>query len=339
MRSPLDTVMLGGGQSQMRFSGKEIAGKPVSFHSFGILGLFFFWIRKLIALLKRKSTKSVHQEYGLNEHALWLLPEDRLPLITHAPNRHVADIRVRFLGKLEIEYRGKLLEELHGVKIASLLAYLLYHHQKTLLGEILKSKFWGNSCPESARNSLHVALHKIRKLFQTVNPEEQVLLHDFASYRINPNLTVLSDTDEFVAHWRKGRAIEHTAGLEAALPCYNQASALYRGDFLENIMLEEWCESERDNLKETYLFILNRLSDYFFQQKSYTASVNVCRKILAKDPCIEETHQRLIICYQNLGMRDKAIRQFYLCEETLKKELSVRPSDYTRSLFQAISQA
>jgi LuxR family maltose regulon positive regulatory protein len=110
-------------------------------------------------------------------------------------------------------------------------------------------------------------------------------------------------------------------------------------DFLENIMFEEWCESERDNLKETYLFILNRLSDYFFQQKSYTASVNVCRKILAKDPCIEENHPRLIICYQNLGMRDIAIRQFYLCEETLKKELSVRPSDYTRSLFQAISQA
>jgi DNA-binding SARP family transcriptional activator len=62
----------------------------------------------------------------------------------------------------------------------------------------------------------------------------------------------------------------------------------------------------------------------------------VCRKILAKDPCIEENHPRLIICYQNLGMRDIAIRQFYLCEETLKKELSVRPSDYTRSLFQAL---
>ena len=40
-----------------------------------------------------------------------------------------------------------------------------------------------------------------------------------------------------------------------------------------------------------------------------------------------------------LAENGKVVYQFYLCEEPLKKELSVRPSDYTGSLFQAISQA
>ena len=294
-------------------------------------------VKKFRARLKGKLPRLLPNELQAYEPSLGLLSSS-MPAILAPASEENFDLKVRFFGKLEIEFQGKPIAEPHGAKLASLLAYLLYHHRKPLHREALMAKFWGNSDTESARNSLNVAFCKIRKLFSSAKSRKDVLLHDYATYRINPKLSVFTDADAFMELWRKGRAVEQSEGLEAALLYYNEASGLYRGDFLENHLLEEWCESERDNLKETYLFILNRLSDYFYQQHSYMASVNVCRKILAKDPCLEETHQRLMVCYKQLGMRDKAIRQYYACEETLKRELSVPPSDYTRGIFQELSR-
>lgn len=305
----------------------------------GFPGLLFYVLRKMKAIFQRKLPQFLPYELPAYESSLGLLPGAAMPaMATGLDPGEVFDLKVRFFGKLEIEYQGKPIAEPHGAKLASLLAYLLYHHRKPLHREALMAKFWGNSDTESARNSLNVGFYKIRKLLSSPKSRKDVLLHDYATYRINPQLSVFTDADAFMELWRKGRAVEQSEGLEAALPYYNEASGLYRGDFLENHLLEEWCESERDTLKETYLFILNRLSDYFYQQQSYMASVNVCRKILAKDPCLEETHQRLMVCYKNLGMRDKAIRQFYACEETLKRELSVPPSEYTRGIFQELSR-
>ena len=261
-----------------------------------------------------------------------------MPELTSPEALPAADIKVRFFGSFALEYHGELIPITYGQKILSLLAYLLYHHQRPLHREMLMAKFWGDSTSDSARNSLNVAIFKIRQLFKSIKPEEEVLRHDHGTYQIEPRLALVSDVEAFMADWKKGRATEYAQGLEAALPYYHRAVALYQGDFLEGIRQEEWCESERDSLMETYLFILNRLSNYFFQQQSYLASANVCHKILEKDSCLEETHQRLIVCYQHLGMRDKAIRQYYLCEEALKKELAVRPSEHTRQLFEALSR-
>lgn len=267
-----------------------------------------------------------------------IVSERMLPFFQEAPPATIGDLSIRFFGPFHISFFGKELPELPGKKITSLLAYLLFHHSRPVHREVLMAKFWGQSTPSSARNSLNVALHKIRRIFQAVDSQHDILVFHDELYQLNPALTIHTDVDEFSSLWKKGRMVERTEHLEAAISYYNKAIALYRGDFLESILFEEWCESERDNLKETYLFILNRLSDFFFQQEAYTVAISVCQKILARDPCLEETHRRLIICYDRLGMRDKAIRQYFRCEEALKEELSVRPSDQMRQLFAEISR-
>ncbi len=288
--------------------------------------------------LVRSNINKRRQYLENNQASLGFVSEGMQSRLCTTDTSPAEDLYTHFFGKMKITFFGRHFEAPQGPKIASVLAYLLYHYNKPIHRDVLMAKFWGNSTTESARNSLHVAFHKIRNLFRRISPSADILLHDGDTYQINPNLSVSSDVKEFTASWHKGRAVEQAQGLDAALLYYNRAAALYKGDFLENCLLEEWCESERENLKETYLLLLNRLGDYFFRKQQYTASMNVCHKILDKDPCIEETHQRLMVCYQQLGMRDKAIRQYYACEEALQRELSVKPSDYTRSLFRKISE-
>jgi DNA-binding SARP family transcriptional activator len=198
------------------------------------------------------------------------------------------------------------------------------------------STFWPHSCSESARNSLNTALYNIRKTLQSVQEKPDLLLYKNECYYINPALKVVTDADQFIAHLNKGRHLDLSKGLENSVEEYNHAVELYVNDFLEELRYEDWCDPIRDNLRESYLLALNRLSYFFFESELYSIAINLCQKILIIDPYLEEVHQRLIICYYKTGARDKAIRQYQKCKSVLNEELQINPSEQTTSLFQEI---
>ena len=155
---------------------------------------------------------------------------------------------------------------------------MLLHHHKSVHRDILIDRFWPDHNSAAAKNSLNVAICSIRKNLSEVVKDQEVILFENESYCINPELEIITDIEKFTYYWEKGKAIEATQGLKNALHAYNKAVALCQEDFLGNLRFEDWCESERDNLREIYLFILNRLSTYFYDQQNYYGCINICKK-------------------------------------------------------------
>ncbi len=259
----------------------------------------------------------------------WAIPKPDLRRPHH-------EVEVQLLGPLKIAIRGTLLPNLPGEKVNALLGYFLYHHRKPIHREKLLSKFWGYTDNASARNSLNVATHTIRRHLQSSFPENDFLLYDDGNYYIQPELDILTDTDAFLFYWKEGRRLEKQDGLDQALAHYQSAALIYQGDFLEDIHYEEWCELERDNLQEKYLHVLDRMGAYYLLQKDYAMAAGIFKKMLAKDRCLEAVHRNLILCYYQHGERDKAIKQYFKCEEALRRELQVEPSHPTRELLRLI---
>ena len=275
--------------------------------------------------------------------AMWLkesvdgLPEGLLfPAARHEQAGH--EVEVQFFGSFQLTVKGQVLPLLPGEKVNALLAYLLYHHQKTVHREILLSRFWEYTSPSSARKSLNVAIHTLRQHLHDCMPDIEFIQYYNDNYSANPELDIITDVDQFLGHWHKGRSIEASQGPPEALEHYQAATSLYRGDFLEDMHYEEWCELERDNLKETYLILLDRLGTYFLQQEVYSMAESVFRMMLEKDDCLENIHRKLILCYYQLGRRDLAIRQYHKCVEALQKELNIEPSLSTKELFQLVQE-
>ncbi len=256
-----------------------------------------------------------------------------------AYNESKHDISCWFFGSFSVSVYGKALKTINGRKVVTLLAYLLYHHNKPVHREILMSTFWPNSCPSSARNSLNSGIYSIRKAFQPLLGDQDLLIYQNECYVINPNLQVVNDVEQFTKFWNKGRELDLTRGLENAVDAYSKAVEWYAGDFLEEIPYDNWCESIRDNLRESYLSALNRLSLFFFEKGVYPLTINICKRILDIDPFLEEIHQRLMICYDRTGARNKAIRQYYQCQAILKEELKIEPGDQTRAYLEAIMRS
>lgn len=259
------------------------------------------------------------------------------PALLPESNQVVRGIYGYFLGPFEVSLMGEKMNRKLAKKNSSLLAYLVYHHNRPAHRDLLMDVFWPYSTPDSARNSLNSAIYNLRKFFGKACSAQEAILYHNECYSINPELEVVTDADQFYTNWKKARNIDLAQGLQHAVGLYNRAVALYRGDFLEGMRNEGWCEPIRDNLRETYLMALDRLSLHFLEEGASLSALNLCQKILSIDPCLEEVHQRAIICYSRMGLRDKAIRQFMKCSKILERELGLGPSGQTIQLFREVT--
>ena len=251
-----------------------------------------------------------------------------------APVRNT-DINAMYLGRFRLFYKGKQLD-LPRSKVKNILAYLIFFHSVPQHRDKLMEKFWPGTAPSSARNCLNVAVHAIRKSFEQVEPHRKILLFNDEFYQFDPELTVEKDIDKFEYCWSVGNNLEQMLDYEESALFYNQAIAHYQGDFLEDLIYEDWAESERVSLQETYIVILDRLSRFNFEKKEFKKAIELCKKALLLDACLENIHRRLMDCYLQIGRREKAAHQYMKCVEVLKKELGVSPSALTLELYKKI---
>jgi two-component SAPR family response regulator len=131
--------------------------------------------------------------------------------------------------------------------------------------------------------------------------------------------------------------LEAAGRLEEAMAEYGVAEGLYQGDFLEEDLYEDWPRVQREHMRNTYLDIVDRLSEYYEGRGEYTTAVALCQKVLAQDNCSEEAHHRLMLCYMAQGQRHLAVRQYQACVEALKQELNLTPSEETVTLYRHIT--
>jgi len=306
----------------------KISEKPIKKH-WNLLKVGYSNLMRRLRLSPPMNFSPKHIQTSLNSS---LLP---LPMVTgNLSNKKV--ISIKLLGKFKIIAKGKKEIKLKGRNSKSLLAYLILNHKKHIHREKLMNLFWPDSLPSCARNCLNVTIHNIRKAFQELDFENDVILYKDECYSFVKDHNVEIDVEQFYSNWRRGLALENTKEVEKSIDHYYKAVTYYKGDFIEDLLFEEWCELERENLKERYLVILDRLSLYAFRQGNYASTVELCNTMLKKDNCLEEIHRRLIASYRALGARDKAIRQFNKCSQTLQKELGIDPSQTTFELYEKI---
>ncbi|KAA3637145.1 MAG: response regulator [Bacteroidetes bacterium] len=250
----------------------------------------------------------------------------------------VPDLDASFFGNFSIRINGEHMTKRLGKKARSILSYLIYHHSRPIRKEVLLDRFWPYSTPDSARHCLNVTLYQIRKGIQEVDNSKEYILFKDDQYYFSSMLRIESDVRNFRKLWLRGQNIEHAEGVDKVQAFYHRAIALYKGDFLDDMLFEEWTDPIRENLIETYLAILSKLSQLSVEKQRFTQTIQLCQKMLEKDDCLEEAHRLLMFSYEKLGMRDKAVKQYQKCRSVLRKELEVNPSRKTKDMYDQIRQ-
>jgi DNA-binding SARP family transcriptional activator len=259
-----------------------------------------------------------------------------------SPQATQSTLRVRFFGHFEMLCDEELIHLGRNGKALTILKYLLAHRSRPVSQDHLMGWLWPHSNLKKARWSLNSAIHTLRKLLgecgaATGSANHSYVVLEEGYYRLCSEVHILSDVDEFDTHYERGRRLHREEGtLERAASHYERAISLYRGEYLVEDLYEDWTMVERERLSNAYIDMLGRLAHYYHRTDQHQESIRACYRILEKDRCHEESYRALMRSYSCLGLRGRALRQYRLCERTLRQEYGSAPSAETQALYLSI---
>ena len=240
------------------------------------------------------------------------------------------------LGSFRLFHNQHMVSPWSSRKGLAALEYLILHHPTPVPKEVLIDVFWPNAGVEAGRRNLHQAVYAVRQVFRKHGLDPQALQFEQDHYFLDPKLGLWTDVVEFEQHVQAGRRQELLGQAKAAMAEYAIAQGLYQGDLLEDDLYDDWPRWRRQSLRNTYLDLADRLSEYYLQQQDYSAAMTVSWRILSFDHCYEQAHCRLMKCYMAQGQRHMAVRQYHLCADALQADLDLFPSEETTALYRQL---
>jgi DNA-binding winged helix-turn-helix (wHTH) protein len=176
------------------------------------------------------------------------LTEEQAPAITLEPKCEPdVSILVYMLGSFSMTVQERTLN-LTCSRSLSLLKYLMLNHKQSVPREMLMDVFWPDPSPEKARNSLNVAMNRIRRALRTIT-DNPIIIYKDSTYRMASGLKLWTDVEDFERLVSSGKRSDAQNKLSAAISDYEAAISLYRGDFLEENQYEGWTVLPRERLR------------------------------------------------------------------------------------------
>jgi two-component SAPR family response regulator len=226
-----------------------------------------------------------------------------------------------------------------NAKAMAILKYLLTHRSSSVTQDYLMGWLWPEVNPDRARWSLNSTIRALRKLLGSCSRlarTSEALVFEDGCYHLSSVVEVLTDVDEFDAHYERGHCLQNESWTVEAATEYNKAVGLYQGDYLGENLNEVWTMIERERLASAYMDILNRLARYYLEDGQRWESIQTCHTLLKKDPCYETAYHLLMECYVRIGLRTRALDQYRLCRHMLRRVHETEPALELQTFYDRI---
>jgi DNA-binding SARP family transcriptional activator len=224
-------------------------------------------------------------------------------------------------------------------KERGLLAYLVVEGRKQHRREAVSEMFWPGRPEGYARTNLRQALLGLRRVLgdEVLNGGDE-----YVSYGLAKSTRL--DTQQFSALLQFTQTHPHRSliSCDACIGNLEEAVGLYRGDFLEDVLLpdsqsfQEWVVLHREQYFRLLLGAYRTLSDAYQVQGDYETAHDYAWRYVNSAPLEEAAHRQLIQLLALTGRRSAALEQFQTVRQILARELGVEPSPETIELYEKI---
>ena len=230
-----------------------------------------------------------------------------------------APLSIRTLGGFRVERAGEPVRrsEWQSKKARQLLKMLIARRGRPVHRDVLIDTLWPGASTGNLANRLSVALSTVRSVLDPdkAHPSDHYVKADADTLWLDLD-HVAVDVEQFLTMADAGtRTYGHE--LEAA-------EALYRGDFLEEDLYEDWAWPLRERARATYLDVLRIRADAA-PKRGADATIAAHRKILEVDPYDETAHLAIVAALRSAGRHGEAQRA-YQHYATVMREVGVHPN-------------
>jgi DNA-binding SARP family transcriptional activator len=173
----------------------------------------------------------------------------------------VGTLEVRCLGTFGVHDGARRLGPWSSHRAKALLKHLVLHRHRPVPKDVLMEAFWPEACPAAARNSLHGAVHALRRFLREMHGDVEHVVYEDGCYALAPELDVWDDVSEFEALVRRARRCRMAGDREAALLLLEAADELYLGPLFDDDPYDEWMQARRRELEGLHLEVLHLLAE------------------------------------------------------------------------------
>jgi len=251
------------------------------------------------------------------------------------------ELRVRMFGRFSIQVQGRRIDDLENrsQKPWLMLAYLLYHHGRTVTKEELLRLCWDSEeIKGDPANALRVVLHRTRVMLDRLGflPGRELILRSRDGFTWNDRVPVYIDVEEFERLYRMGKA---TGDLKERQVCFEHAVGLYDGQFLIRNTSEKWVQCMAEQFRAMYLEMAAELLEILNTTGQTRRMEELCRSVLALEPYREEFHRRLMQVLLDEGRGREAAEVYEELRKKLLAEFDRLPEEQTGRLYFKILRA
>ena len=245
-------------------------------------------------------------------------------------------MRVWLLGGFRVSVGSRVLgdDSWRLRKAAGLVKVLALAPGHRLHRERVMDLLWPDLDPRAAANNLNHVLHHARRTLDPANAPgaSRYLLLRGEQLALCPDAPLWVDVEAFQEASTVARRAREPAAYRAAID-------LYAGELLPEDRYEEWTESRREELRQTFLALLVELAGLYEERggEEEAPAMQALQRVLAEEPTNEEAHVGLMRLYASSGRSGEALRQYGRLSEALSGELGAEPSASSRALSEEIA--
>lgn len=246
-------------------------------------------------------------------------------------------IDVQMLGKLSISYRGVVVGGKNSLshKVENLLAYLLYHHSRMIPVEELVSVLGGehkNAAPVAAFRTM---LYRLRRAMEPIQKlvAQPLIITQNGMCGWNPKVAVEQDAEQFEMLCRS-EVPEGPEGVES----HRRTLELYQGDFLRDLVSEQWVEPLAEYYRSLYLGKVEAAAPVLIENGFAASAEKYCCEALRHSPYHEALYRWLMRARAAQNDRQGAAEAYETLRERLYEDLGVIPEEETQQVYWSIVQ-
>jgi len=184
--------------------------------------------------------------------------------------------------------------------------------------------------------NFHPTMSHIRKALNSNQPLKQnFLAYRDGEYQLSSEFSYSIDTEQVDRLIADGEAARRERDFDRCIGLYEQAVALYRGDFMQG-SYEAWVDDQRAYYREQHLRMLESLAAVAEKKQEFVRAMDLAQRILRDDPFREDIHCLVMRAQSALGNRVAVKDQYETLRALLQKELGVEPAIQTQKAYKEL---
>src|SRR5205814_8196016 len=151
--------------------------------------------------------------------------------------RPLVDLTINMLGPVEIfrdSARPFAADAWTTRRARDILCFIASRPHHRAPKDAIVDTFWRDMDLKTIEKNFHPTMSHIRKALNSNQPLKQnFLVYRDGDYQLNPEFSYRIDTEEFDRLIGDGETARRERDFDRCLACYEQAVALYRGEFMQ----------------------------------------------------------------------------------------------------------